>query len=118
MHGIIYFVNGQGCRMFGHRIRAWRINSFVLPSKLSTIFPVMVPEYIDIPVVLLAQKYIDNKIKKKWATQKNIYNYLFPNVAYSSFRTSFFVWSVLFSVVVLCISMTFGLKFLEEVFRV
>src|SRR2546423_19563 len=37
----------------------------------------MVPEYIDIPVVLLAQKFKDNKIKKKRAThKKKIYNYL------------------------------------------
>src|SRR5207248_572081 len=64
--------------------------SFILPSKLSTIFPVMVPEYIDIPVVLLAQKFIDNKLKRS-EPHKKIYNYLFPSVAYSSFRTSFFV---------------------------
>ena len=134
MHGIIYFVNGQGCRMFGHRIRAWRINpSYSYPSWV-LFFPVMVPEYIDIPVVLLAQKFIDNKIKKEWATQKiyiitcvvlgvciffALYIVLCFILRFSlriSFLASYFVLRLvdccfLFSVVVLWISMNFSLNF-------
>src|SRR5436190_191502 len=57
---------------FGHRIRVCKRTknkSFILPSKPSTIFPVMVPEYIDIPVVLLAQKFNVQKKNKKRTTQ-------------------------------------------------
>src|SRR5437762_11845123 len=96
-------------KKFGHRIRVCKRTknkSFILLFKLSTIFPVMVPEYIDIPVILLAQKFKVKKKIKKRTTQHNLKFYVSVFLRNSFFLTSFIILSILFSIVLSFISMT------------